>query len=239
MANDSNHAYKNFQGKVGKIFSTSEPDWPKPPTAPTGAPNVLVMLVDDLGFSDLGCFGSEIETPALDSLAHDGIQYTNFHVNPMCSPTRASLLTGLNSHLAGMGHVAHFDPGFPGYAMEIRDDAITMGDLFQKNGWASLMVGKWHLCKDSHLSEAGPKHSWPLQKGFERFYGILGGFTNFHQPHRLHEDNHALDIDTYPEGYYFTDDLTDQAIKMVKELRSSDPLKPWFMYFAHGAVHAP
>lgn len=239
MANDSNHAYKNFKGKVGKIFSTSEPDWPKPPTAPTGAPNVLVMLVDDLGFSDLGCFGSEIETPALDSLAHDGIQYTNFHVNPMCSPTRASLLTGLNSHLAGMGHVAHFDPGFPGYAMEIRDDAITMGDLFQKNGWASLMVGKWHLCKDSHLSEAGPKHSWPLQKGFERFYGILGGFTNFHQPHRLHEDNHALDIDTYPEGYYFTDDLTDQAIKMVKELRSSDPLKPWFMYFAHGAVHAP
>ena len=239
MANDSNHAYKNFKGKVGKIFSTSEPDWPKPPTAPTGAPNVLVMLVDDLGFSDLGCFGSEIETPALDSLAHDGIQYTNFHVNPMCSPTRASLLTGLNSHLAGMGHVAHFDPGFPGYAMEIRDDAITMGDLFQKNGWASLMVGKWHLCKDSHLSEAGPKHSWPLQKGFERFYGILGGFTNFHQPHRLHEDNHALDINTYPEGYYFTDDLTDQAIKMVKELRSSDPLKPWFMYFAHGAVHAP
>ena len=239
MANDSNHAYKNFKGKVGKIFSTSEPDWPKPPTAPTGAPNVLVMLVDDLGFSDLGCFGSEIETPALDSLAHDGIQYTNFHVNPMCSPPRASLLTGLNYHLAGMGHVAHFDPGFPGYAMEIRDDAITMGDLFQKNGWASLMVGKWHLCKDSHLSEAGPKHSWPLQKGFERFYGILGGFTNFHQPHRLHEDNHALDIDTYPEGYYFTDDLTDQAIKMVKELRSSDPLKPWFMYFAHGAVHAP
>ena len=101
------------------------------------------------------------------------------------------------------------------------------------------MVGKWHLCKDSQLSEAGPKHSWPLQKGFERFYGILGGFTNFHHPHRLYEDNHALDIDAYPEDYYFTDDLTDQAIRMIKELRSSDPVKPWFMYFAHGAVHAP
>jgi arylsulfatase len=197
------------------------------------------MLVDDLGFSDLGCFGSEIDTPNIDALAAGGIRYTNFHVNPMCSPTRASLLTGLNSHMAGMGHVAHFDPGFPGYAMELRENAVTMGDLFQVNGWASLMVGKWHLCKDSQLSEAGPKHSWPLQKGFERFYGILGGFTNFHHPHRLYEDNHALDIDTYPEDYYFTDDLTDQALKMVRELRSSHPAKPWFMYFAHGAVHAP
>ena len=235
----TNEPYSNFAGEVGKIFSTSVPDWPKPPTAPPESPNVLVMLVDDLGFSDLGCYGSEIETPNLDELASEGIRYTNFHVNPMCSPTRASLLTGLNSHMAGMGHVAHFDPGFPGYAMELRENAVTMGDLFQENGWASLMVGKWHLCKDSQLSEAGPKHSWPLQKGFERFYGILGGFTNFHHPHRLYEDNHALDIDAYPEDYYFTDDLTDQAIRMIRELRSSDPVKPWFMYFAHGAVHAP
>jgi arylsulfatase len=234
-----NKAYSSFKGKVGKVFSTSDPAWPRPPTAPAGSPNVLVILVDDLGFSDLGCFGSEIETPNLDALAAEGIRYTNFHVNPMCSPTRASLLTGLNSHMAGMGHVAHFDPGFPGYAMELRENATTMGDLFKANGWASLMVGKWHLCKDSHLSEAGPKHSWPLQKGFERFYGILGGFTNFHHPHRLCEDNHALDIDAYPEGYYFTDDLTDQAIKMIRELRSSHPEKPWFMYFSHGAVHAP
>ena len=232
-------AYSGFKGKIGKIFSTSEPDWPQPPTAPPGSPNVLVMLVDDLGFSDLGCFGSEIETPNIDALAAGGIRYTNFHVNPMCSPTRASLLTGLNSHMAGMGHVAHFDPGFPGYAMELRENAITMGDLFKANGWSSLMVGKWHLCKDSQLSEAGPKHSWPLQKGFERFYGILGGFTNFHHPHRLCEDNHALDIDTYPDDYYFTDDLTDQGIKMVRELRTSNPTKPWFMYFSHGAVHAP
>jgi len=239
LQGETQQAYRGFKGKIGNVFSTSEPDWPKPATAPKGAPNILVMLVDDLGFSDLGCFGSEIETPNIDALAQEGIRYTNFHVNPMCSPTRASLLTGLNSHMAGMGHVAHFDPGFPGYAMELRENALTMGDLLRENGWASLMVGKWHLCKDSHLSEAGPKHSWPLQKGFERFYGILGGFTNFHHPHRLCEDNHALDIDAYPEGYYFTDDLTDQAIKMIRELRSSHPEKPWFMYFSHGAVHAP
>ena len=163
---------KISEEKVGKVFSTSEPEWPMPPTAPPDAPNVLVMLVDDLGFSDLGCFGSEIETPALDKLAADGIQYTNFHVNPMCSPTRASLLTGLNSHMAGMGHVAHFDPGFPGYAMEIREDALTMGDLFQDHGWASLMIGKWHLCKDSQLSEAGPNIAGRCKR-------VLNGFMEY------------------------------------------------------------
>ncbi len=239
MAAEPHEPYANFEGHVGRVFSTSEPSWPQHPTAPEGAPNILVMLADDLGFADLGCYGSEIDTPNLDQLAAEGVRYTNFHVNPMCSPTRASMLTGLNHHMAGVGHVAHFDPGFPGYAMEIRENAHTMGDLLRSNGWAPLMVGKWHLCKDAHLSEAGPRHSWPLQKGFDRYYGILDGFTNFHQPHRLYEDNRALDIDDFDDDYYFTDDLTNQALKMVKEVRSAHPTKPWFMYFAHGAVHAP
>ena len=180
---DTPKAYDGFDGEVGRIFSTSEPFWPTFPTAPTGAPNVIVMLADDLGFADLACYGSEIDTPNLDALTAGGVRYTNFHVNPMCSPTRASMLTGLNHHMAGMGHVAHSDPGFPGYTHELRDDAVTMAELFRDNGWAALMVGKWHLCKDAHLSDAGPRHSWPLQKGFERYYGILDGFTNFHQPH--------------------------------------------------------
>lgn len=239
MSEINHQPYAGFEGAVGRIFSTSEPAWTPPPTAPESAPNVIVMLVDDLGFADVGCYGSEIDTPNIDQLAADGVRYVNFHVNPMCSPTRASMLTGLNHHMAGVGHVAHFDPGFPGYAMEIRENAVTMAELFRDNGWASLMVGKWHLCKDAHLSEAGPRHSWPLQKGFERYYGILDGFTNFHQPHRLYEDNHALDIDTYPDDYYFTDDLTDQALKMIGEVRSSHPTKPFFLYFSHGAVHAP
>ena len=232
-------AYDGFEGEVGRIFSTSSPWWPDRATAPANAPNVIVMLVDDLGFADLGCYGSEIPTPNIDQLAHQGIRYTNFHVNPMCSPTRASLLTGLNHHMAGVGHVAHADPGYPGYAMELRRDAVTLAEVFRDNGWATFAVGKWHLCKDSDLSDAGSKHSWPLQVGFERYYGILEGFTNFHQPHRLYEDNHVVDVDEYPEGYYFTDDLTDQAIEMVARLRSSHPTKPFFMYFAHGAVHAP
>lgn len=239
QADDAARPYAGFDGEVGRVFSTSTPSWPEPVRAPDRAPNIIVMLADDLGFADLGCYGSEIDTPELDRLAADGVRYTNFHVNPMCSPTRASMLTGLNHHLAGMGHVAHFDPGFPGYAMRIRENAVTMAELFRDNGWASLMVGKWHLCKDADLSEAGPRVSWPLQKGFERYYGILDGFTNFHQPHRLYEDNHAVHVDQYPDDYYFTDDLTDRAVQMISELRSSDPAKPFFLYFSHGAVHAP
>ena len=238
MSSD-NAAYEGFGGKVGKVFASSEPEWPPVPTAPRGAPNVVVILADDLGFADLGCYGSEIDTPNLDELAATGVRYTNFHVTPMCSPTRASLLTGLNSHLAGVGHVAHSDPGFPGYAMELTDRAATMAEIFRDNGYATMMLGKWHLTKDSHLSDASPKHSWPCQKGFERFYGILDGFTNFHQPHRLYEDNHHVEVDRYPDDYYFTDDLTDRAISMIRDVKANDPSKPFFCYFSHGAVHAP
>ncbi|MEE3275354.1 MAG: arylsulfatase [Actinomycetota bacterium] len=231
--------YAGFEGEVRRTVVGSEPWWPGRPTAPADAPNVIVMLCDDLGFADVGCYGSEIDTPNLDRLADEGLRYTNFHVNPMCSPTRASLLTGLNHHLAGLATVAHRDPGFPGYAMEIRDNAVTMAEVLRDAGWATLMVGKWHLCKDSNLTEAGPRHGWPCQKGFDRFYGILDGFTNYHQPHRLYEDNHVVHVDQYPDGYYFTDDLTDRALDMVNQVRSGHPMKPWFLYFAHGAVHAP
>ncbi|MGH9186117.1 MAG: arylsulfatase [Acidimicrobiales bacterium] len=221
------------------MFGTSDPWWPPSPTPPPGAPNVVIVLVDDLGYSDLGCYGSDIDTPNLDRLAAEGLRYTNFHTTPMCSPSRAALLTGVNAHAAGFGHVAHSDPGFPGYAMELGPDVATLAELLRDNGYATLMVGKWHLAKDSHLSDAGPRHSWPLQRGFDRYYGFLDGFTNFHQPHRLVEDNHAVNVDSYPDGYYLTDDLTDRAITMVTELRAANPAKPFFLYLAHGAVHAP
>lgn len=232
-------SYPGFEGKVGRIFSTSEPHWPARPAPPDGAPNVVVVLCDDLGFADLGCHGSEIDTPNLDRMAAEGLRYTNFHVTPMCSPTRAALLTGLNPHQAGVGTVAHSDPGFPGYAMEIRDDAATLPEILRDRGYRTMAVGKWHLAKDSHLSDAGPRHAWPLQKGFERYYGFLDGFTNLHQPHRLVEDNHAVQTEEYPEGYYLTDDLTDRAVAMVREAKTSDPAQPFFLYLAHGAVHAP
>jgi arylsulfatase A-like enzyme len=232
-------SYPGFEGRVGRTFAGSEGWWPARPEPPDGAPNVVVMLADDLGFSDLGCYGSEIETPNLDALAGRGLRYTNFHVTPMCSPTRAALLTGVNPHRAGVGTVAHSDAGFPGYAMELAADVVTAAEVFRAQGYATLMVGKWHLAKDSDCSAAGPKHSWPCQRGFDRFYGFLDAFTNQHHPHRLVEDNHLVEIDRYPDGYFFTDDITDRAISMFREHKASNPRQPVFLYFAHGSVHAP
>ncbi|MFN2539816.1 MAG: arylsulfatase [Mycobacteriales bacterium] len=230
--------YEGFKGKVGRTVAGSESWWPPRPSA-AGKPNVVIVLCDDLGFADLGCYGSEISTPHVDALAARGLRYTNFDVTPMCSPTRAALLTGVNPHAAGVGHVAHSDPGFPGYAMELSENVATSAEIFRDAGWATLMVGKWHLAKDSDCSDAGPRHSWPCQRGFEQFYGFLDGFTNLHQPHRLLQDNSPVVVDEYPPDFYLTDSLTDRAIQMVRSVKASDPSKPFFLYFAHGAVHAP
>ncbi|HEX5613515.1 MAG TPA: arylsulfatase [Acidimicrobiia bacterium] len=236
---DGTEAYAGFQGRVGRTFAGSEGWWPPRAVAPEGAPNVVIVLVDDLGFADVGCFGAEIDTPNIDALAAAGLRYTNFHSAPMCSPTRAALLTGLNPHDAGLGSVAHSDAGFPGYAMELAPNAATMAEILRDQGYATFMVGKWHLSKDSDQSDGAPKHSWPCQRGFDRYYGVLDAFTNLHQPHRLVEDNHPVEIDQYPDDYFFTDDITDRAISMVRSLKASDPTKPFLLYLAHGAVHAP
>lgn len=231
--------YEGFGGRVGRVYATSEPSWEPLRRPRDGAPNIVVMLCDDLGYSDLGCYGSEIPTPNLDRLAEEGLRYTDFHSAPMCSPTRAALLTGLEPHRAGIGYVAHADAGFPGYAMELTDQVPTLPELLRDDGYQTLMVGKWHLTKDSNQNDGADRSSWPLQKGFDRYYGFLDAFTNLHQPHRLFEDNHAIDIDEYPEDYYLTDDLTSRAISMIRESKVSDPSKPFFLYFSHGAVHAP
>ncbi len=232
--------YAGFQGTVGRTMARSTSWWPPRPTAPPDAPNVVVILCDDMGFSDPGCFGSEISTPNLDRLAAEGLRLANFHVTPMCSPSRATMLTGLTSQLAGVGHVCHSDPGFPGYAAELADDAATLPEVLRdRHGYSTLMAGKWHLAKDSDLADAGPRRSWPLQKGYDRFYGFLDGFTNLHQPHRLVRDNHTVEVDRYPDGYYATDDLTDQAIAMIRSACVADPSRPFHLYLAHGAGHAP
>lgn len=232
-------AYENFEGKVGRVFATSEPWWPPRPKAPKGAPNVIIVLADDLGFSDIGCYGSEIPTPNIDAVAAEGIRYANFHVAPLCSPTRAALLTGRNPHAAGVGYVAHVDPGFPGYASELPENQPTLAEVMRSNGYSTFMLGKWHLSKEQDMSEAGNRSSWPLQRGFDEFYGFLEALTNFHHPHRMYEGNSVVQVDEYPEGYYLTDDLTDRAERMIREVKAANPEKPFFMYFAHGAVHAP
>lgn len=232
-------AYNGFEGTLGRTFAGSHGWWPSRERPPADAPNVVIVLVDDLGYSDLSCYGSEIPTPNIDAVAEAGLQWTNFHVTPMCSPTRAALLTGVNPHRAGAGHVANSDPGFPGYAAELAEDVATLAEHFRASGYATFALGKWHLTKDADMSDAAPKASWPLQRGFDRYYGFLDAFTNMHQPHRLVEDNHVVQVDEFPEGYFLTDDLTDKALDMIAQAKASDPGRPFFCYLAEGAVHAP
>jgi arylsulfatase len=220
-------------------MAESTPSWPDRPSARPGSPNVIVVLADDLGFSDIGCFGSEIPTPHLDRTAEEGLRYTNFRVTPLCSPTRAALMTGLNAHAAGIGFPTQIDPGFPGYVSELPLDQPVLPEVFRANGYATLMVGKWHLCREDDFNEAGSRHNWPLQRGFDQFYGFLEALTDFHHPHRLYEGNSVVHVDEYPAGYYLTDDLTDRAERMIREVRAADADKPFFLYFSHGAVHAP
>ncbi|MFD7733048.1 arylsulfatase [Kitasatospora phosalacinea] len=231
--------YAGFPGRVGRTFGESVPSWPRRVRPREGAPNVVVVLVDDLGYSDIGPFGSEVPTPTLDGLAERGVKLANYHTMPLCSPARAALLTGLNPHRVGYSFVANADPGFPGYGMEIADDVPTLAQTLHDAGYATYAVGKWHLTRDSASSAADSRANWPLQKGFDQYYGVLEGLTSLFHPHQLVRDNSPLDIDEFPDDYYYTDDITDQAIGMVKSLRAHDADKPFFLYLAHNAVHGP
>ncbi|MCU4299042.1 arylsulfatase [Brevibacterium permense] len=229
----------DFHGHISEFASDSTPSWPEKPQADPDAPNVIVMLVDDLGFSDLGPYGSEIDTPNIDRLAHSGWTFTNYRTAPMCSPARASLMTGLNPHRAGFGFVAHADPGYPGFTCEIPDNAPTLAESLRAGGYATFMVGKWHLTLESRLHDAAEKSSWPLQRGFESYFGSMDGFTSVHHPHRLVRDNSVMDRREFPAGYFLTDELTDEAVAMIDRLRANDSDKPFFLYYAHTAVHGP
>lgn len=236
-----------FGGKIAEDLPSATPSWPDRPHADRGpdggpggpAPDVIVMVVDDMGYSDIGPFGSEIPTPNLDAVAAEGATLTDFHVTPTCSPTRASLLTGCNSHAVGMGAVANVDDGFPGYAAELAENRPTMAEVFRGDGYATMAIGKWHLCREQDMHAAGSRHSWPVQRGFDQFYGFLEAQANLHHPAQLYEGNNPVHTTEYPEGYYLTDDLTDRATAMIAETHASDPTKPLMMYFAHAAVHVP
>lgn len=239
MAASDARGYERFEGRAAEFTSDSEPWWPAPRRARDGAPNVIVMLVDDLGFSDLGPFGSEIETPRIDALAAEGWVFTNYRTAPMCSPARAALLTGLNPHRAGFGFVAHVDPGYPGFSCELPAAAPTLAESLRAGGYATFMVGKWHLTLESRLHDGADRSSWPLQRGFDRYFGSMDGFTSLHHPHRLVQDNSVVDVREFPDGYFLTDELTDRAIGMIDDLRVNEPDRPFFLYFAHTSVHGP
>ena len=181
-----------FPGRIGRTLADSEPYFVEPPHPADGAPNVVVVLLDDLGFGHFGCYGSDIDTRHVDALAEGGLRYTNFHVTPLCSPTRAALLTGRNHHTVGMRGVSNFNTGFPHMTGHISNHAATVAEVLHDEGYATFAVGKWHLAPMEQCSAAGPFDQWPLQRGFDRFYGFLEGETDQFAP-TLTYDNHHID----------------------------------------------
>lgn len=230
---------EEFPGVIGRTLSDSQPWWPARPHPGEEAPNVLVVLLDDLGFAHLGCFGSTIDTPCIDRLAAGGLRFTNFHVTPLCSPTRAALITGRNHHEVGMRSLSNFDTGFPNMRGHVSNHAGTVAEVLRDEGYTTFALGKWHLCRMEDASAAGPFDQWPLQRGFDRFYGFLDGETDQFHP-ELVCDNHAVDQPTSAaEGYHLSEDLVDHAIRFVHDTKSIRPDRPFFMYLAFGATHAP
>lgn len=227
----------SFEGRIGRTVRDSVPHWPRPAAARGDAPNIVTVIFDDTGWADFGCFGSEIATPTIDRLAAEGLRYANFHVTPLCSPTRASLFTGRNHHAVGMRCLADTDTGFPNGRGAIPASVPMLPALLRERGYATFQVGKWHLTPAHEVSAAGPFGTWPLARGFDKFYGILGGCTDQYLP-ELCQDNHMVDPPR-TEGYHLTEDLCDRAIGYLRDHVSLRPGDPFYLNLAFGATHAP
>jgi arylsulfatase len=234
-------AKKRFEGRIALDVRDSKPDWTPyaPPKAPDGAPNILYIVWDDVGFGAFDCYGGLIDTPNMTRIAEMGLRYTQFHTTALCSPTRACLLTGRNATSNGMACISEFATGYPGSNGRVPFENAMLSEVLLEHGYSTYHVGKWHLTPDFDNHAAGSRRQWPLGRGFERFYGFLGGETNQWYP-LLIQDNQAVDQPYMPEdGYHFTKDITDKAIQYIRDARAVDPDKPWLMYFAPGAAHAP
>ena len=229
---------QQFRGRISPSYLDSEPWWPQRPDM-SGKPNVLYILIDDTGFADFGCYGALIDTPNIDALAADGLQYTNFHVNPMCSPTRASLLSGCNSHAAGMGYIADLDMGFPNLRGQVSHRCGLISEILQEKGYATYCVGKWHLVSPEYTSPAGPFDQWPLGRGFDKFYGFLPADTSQFYPNLVNGNEYVQPPRDPAHGYHLSEDLVDRAIRYIGAEKSAMPEKPFFCYLAFGAHHAP
>lgn len=225
--------------KIGRTLAESTPYWPEKPRPPKGSPNILVILFDDVGFSDFGCYGSPIRTPTIDKLAAEGLRYTGFHTTAMCSTTRAALLTGRNHHSVGMGCLANFDSGFPGYRGKITKEAGTLPEILRGHGYGTYMVGKWHATPLSEVGASGPYDGWPLGRGFNRYYGFMDAETDQYSP-ELVRDNTPVDAPKgYLHGYHLTEDLVDESIRFVADHIADAPEQPFLLWLALGACHAP
>lgn len=230
---------QDFAGTIGTTIAESAAWWPDPPRPPGEPTNVLLVLLDDVGFSDFGCYGSEIETPTIDRLADDGVAYTGFHTTAMCSTTRASILTGRNHHSVGMGCLANFDSGFPGYRGKIAADIPTLAELLRPHGFRNYLVGKWHVTRLTETGPTGPFDGWPLGRGFDRYYGFLDAETDQYSPELVRDNTHITPPGNHSTGYHLTEDLIDESISFLAGHQATTPDDPWFMMVCPGACHAP
>ena len=233
-----------FGGRIDRTLDGSEPDWATiaPIPAPEGSPNVLLVLIDDAGFGNPATFGGPIATPNYTRLAEDGLRYNRFHVTALCSPSRAALLSGRNSHTVGFGSIAEFSNGFPGYTAMLPRDCAPLPRILRDNGYSTAAIGKWHLTPDGHQGPAGPFDRWPNSWGFDYFWGILGGGAS--QWDTCLAENQKI-IGTPPnfydkrEPFYLPDAMADQTIDWLHGVRAQDSQKPFFVYFSTGCAHAP
>jgi len=203
-----------------------------------GAPNVVVIVLDDAGFAHLGCYGGDIDTPNIDRLAARGVRFTNFHTTAVCSPTRACLLTGRNHHRVGMGMLPDIPVNYPAYTGVFPDDAATLAEILREAGYATSAIGKWHLVPRDQRA-TGPYDMWPTGVGFDRYYGFLNGETNQWTPNLVRDQHHVEPPAGPDEGYHLDADLADEAIAQLRELRLHQPDRPFLLWYATGAPHAP
>ena len=228
-----------FAGVIGRTFDVSEPAWPAPNRAREGAPNVLFIVLDDTGFGQLGCYGSPISTPNIDALAKDGLRYNNMHTTALCSPSRSCMITGRNHHSNGMSCITEGSTGFPGGNGIIPFENGFLSEILLQQGYNTYAIGKWHLTPSEQTSAAGPYDRWPLGRGFERYYGFLGGDTHQYYPELVRDNSQTEPGKTPEEGYHLTPDLVQKAKAMIADAKQVAPNKPFFMYFCTGAQHAP
>jgi arylsulfatase A-like enzyme len=232
---------KQFNGVVNVDIRDSTPDWTpfEQPRAPEGAPNILMIVWDDVGYGAMDVFGGPIETPTMRRIAEAGLRYSNFHTTALCSPTRSSLLNGRNATSNNMACITEASAGFPGFSARIPFENGLMSEVLGERGWNTYAIGKWHLTPGEETDMAAWKARWPLGRGFERFYGFLGGETNQWYPDLVY-DNHLEEQPAQPEdGYHLSADLVDKSIRFIRDAKAVAPDKPWYMYFCPGCGHAP
>ena len=225
-----------YQGTIGRTLAESKEWWPEPVKAPAGAPNVVWILLDDVGFGATASFGGIIDTPTFDALAANGLRYTNFHTTAICAPTRSALLTGRNSasvHESGFSHTV-MSAGFPGWDGRVPSTAGTIAEILRDNGYNTFAVGKYGVTPDEEATDAGPFDHWPTGKGFDHFFGFLGSQTDQYKPDLVDDQAHAR-----PDGRHLSAQITDKAIFYIDRQKKAAPNKPFFLYYAPGATHAP